>query len=220
MSKLTVMFITFEGIDSSGKSTQCRLLYDHLKSEKKKAILVREPGGTVISEKVREILLDKEHNSMEPLTEFLLFSSSRYQLTKEVIIPHLKKKYFVICDRYYDSSTAYQGYGGKVDPGIISRINEIATDNLVPDVTFFINIGIEESIKRNELAGKDIDRFESKTSGGGSYYKRVIDGYLKIAENNKKRFVVIDGCKPEAEIHNIILESINNRSRNRDKTNR
>jgi dTMP kinase len=200
------MFITFEGIDSSGKSTQCKLLLSHLLSLGKKAILVREPGGTNISEKIRDILLDKKHLKMEPLTEFLLFSSSRYQLTKEIIIPHLRKNYFVICDRYYDSSTAYQGYGGQLDLKFINKVNKVSTDGLVPDITFFINVSIEESIKRNVNSGKDRDRFESKKI---AYYRKVIDGFLKIYENNKRRFVVIDGCKPRNEIHEQIIKSIN-----------
>ena len=101
------MFITFEGIDLSGKSTQIKLLQKHLTGKNKKVISVREPGGTPISEKIRDILLDKEHLNMEYLTEFLLFSSSRQQLTKEIILPHLKKNYFVLSDRYYDSSILF-----------------------------------------------------------------------------------------------------------------
>ena len=120
------MFITFEGIDLCGKSTQAKLLYNYLRKTGKKVILVREPGGTLISEKIREILLDKKNSNMKYLTEFLLFSASRYQLTEEIIKPHLKKGYIVICDRYFDSSTAYQGYGGNLDIKLINRINKIA----------------------------------------------------------------------------------------------
>ena len=201
------MFITFEGIDLSGKSTQIKLLTDHLKRNKKKAISVREPGGTQISEKIRDILLDKDHLKMEYLTEFLLFSSSRQQLTKEIILPYLKKKYFVISDRYFDSSTAYQGYGGMLDLNIIRKINKIATDGLVPDLTFLINISIDECIKRKKLMKKNEDRIEKKKI---SYYKKVIKGYLKIAENNKRRFVVIDGTGSIESIHNEIVTNVNN----------
>lgn len=200
------MFITFEGIDLSGKSTQIRLLKKYFESEKKKVIAVREPGGTVISEKIRDILLDKEHLKMEDLTEFLLFSASRQQLTKEIILPHLKKNYIVLCDRYYDSSTAYQGYGGKVDLKVIKSINKTATGNLIPDITFLIHISIEESIRRKKLMNKNEDRIERKTI---SYFNKVTDGYLKIAKNDKGRFVVIDGTMSKDEIRNRIILSVN-----------
>ena len=196
------MFITFEGIDLSGKSTQIQLLKKNLERKKKKVISVREPGGTMISEKIRDILLDKDHLNMEYLTEFLLFSASRQQLTKEVILPHLKKKYFVLSDRYYDSSTAYQGYGGMLDLKTIKKINSIATDGLVPDLTFLINISIEECIWRKKQMKKTEDRIEQKKI---SYYKKVAEGYLRIADNNKGRFVVINGSKSVEEIHNEIV---------------
>ncbi len=204
------MFITFEGIDLSGKSTQIRLLKEYFESEKKKVIAVREPGGTVISEKIRDILLDKKHLKMENLTEFLLFSASRHQLTEEIIIPHLKRKYVVLCDRYYDSSTAYQGYGGKVDLKVINSINKTATGDLVPDLTFLIHISIEESIRRKKLIKKNEDRIERKTI---AYFNKVTDGYLKIADNEKDRFVVIDGTMSKEEIRNRIILSIKNFSR-------
>lgn len=201
------MFITFEGIDLSGKSTQIRLLKEYFESEKVKVISVREPGGTAISEKIRDILLDKEHLKMENLTEFLLFSASRQQLTREIIIPHLKKKYTVLCDRYYDSSAAYQGYGGKVDLKIINRINKIASEGLVPDITFLIHISIEESLRRKKLMNKNEDRIEQKTV---SYYRKVVNGYLEISNNDKRRFVVIDGTESEQEISTRIIQTILN----------
>lgn len=199
------MFITFEGIDLSGKSTQIKLLAQYLKDRKKKVISVREPGGTEISEKIRDIILDKEHLKMEYLTEFLLFSASRHQLTKEIILPHLKKNYYVLSDRYFDSSTAYQGYGGKIDLKIINSINKIAAYNLIPDRTFLINISIEECIRRKQLMKKTEDRIEQKEI---SYYKKVINGYLKIADNNKQRFFVIDGTKSIKDIHGEIVKSL------------
>lgn len=199
------MFITFEGIDLSGKSTQIKLLKEYLQKKKRKVISVREPGGTQISEKIRSLILDKEHLNMEYLTEFLLFSASRHQLTKEVIIPHLEKKYFVLSDRYFDSSTAYQGYGGIIDLKIINSINKVASCGLIPEITFLINISIEECIRRKKLIKKTEDRIEQKKI---SYYKKVINGYLKIAENNKRRFVVIDGTKEVREIHDEIIRCI------------
>lgn len=199
------MFITFEGIDLSGKSTQIRLLEKYFKEKKRKVITVREPGGTEISEKIRDIILDREHLKMEFLTEFLLFSSSRCQLVNEIIIPHLKKGYIVLCDRYYDSSTAYQGYGGKIDLKTINMINKTATGGLNPDLTFLINISIEESIKRKNLIKKNEDRIEQKKI---SYYRKVINGYLRISRENKKRFKVIDGSKSKEDIQKEIIQTI------------
>lgn len=199
------MFITFEGIDLSGKSTQIKLLEEYLKSLKKKVITVREPGGTVISEKIRDILLDKKNLKMEYVTELLLFSASRFQLTNEVIIPKLKKNYFVLCDRYFDSSTAYQGFGGKIDLKSIYTVNKIATGNLNPDITFLINITADEFVKRKKAINKTEDRIEQKNL---TYYRKVIDGYLNISEKNKKRFTVIDGRKSIEEIHTIIKDHV------------
>ncbi|MEO6695966.1 MAG: dTMP kinase [Ignavibacteria bacterium] len=200
------MFVTFEGIDLSGKSTQIKLLEEFLKAKNKKTISVRDPGGTEISEKIRNIILDKSILKMEYLTEFLLFSACRQQLTKEVIIPHLRKKNIVLCDRYIDSSIAYQGYGGKIDLKIIENVNRIATGGLIPDITFLIHISIDESIRRKKLMNKKEDRIEQKKI---SYYKKVINGYLQIAENNKERFVVIDGSNSKNEINLKIISSLN-----------
>lgn len=199
------MFITFEGIDLCGKSTQAKLLLEYLHSIKKKVIYVREPGGTNISEKIRHLLLDKDHVEMEYVTEFLLFSASRYQLTNEIIIPHLKKGYIVICDRYFDSSTAYQGFGGKIDVKDINQVNKIASSGLKPDVTFLLNITPEESFKRKKSRNKAADRIEEKTL---AYYKKVVNGYIEIAKANKKRFKVIDGKKNVNDIHAFIVSCI------------
>lgn len=200
------MFITFEGIDLCGKSTQIKLLYKYYISKKKKVVLVREPGGTLISEKIRGILLDKENSKMTYLTEFLLFSASRQQLTEEIIKPLLKKKYIVLCDRYYDSSTAYQGYGGQIDLRIINYVNEIASGGLIPDLSFLIDISYEENVKRRRLSGKMHDRIEQKEK---NYYKKVISGYKTIAKLNSDRFRILDGKKSIDTIHNEIINTIN-----------
>lgn len=204
------MFITFEGIDLCGKSTQVKLLYDYLLKNKKKAVLVREPGGTLISEKIRNILLDKENSKMKYITEFLLFSASRHQLTEEIIKPLLKKNYIVICDRYYDSSTAYQGYGGKIDLKIINRINKIASGNLVPDLSFLIDIDYEENINRRKLSGKGHDRIEQKEK---NYYKKVITGYRTLTKLHRKRFRVLNGKNKIESIHKEIIDILKKQKR-------
>jgi dTMP kinase len=197
------MFITFEGLDYSGKSTQARLLYEHLKSRKIKTILVREPGGTQTSEKIRDILLNRNHLVIEPLTEFFLFSAARSQLVNEVIKPNLKRKIVVICDRYFDSSTAYQGYGGKVDLRRILEVNDFATSGLVPDITFFIDLKPEEAFKRAVQNKNTFDRMEKK---GKLFYKNVYEGFRELAHKNKRRFIIIDGKRSVDEIHEEIVE--------------
>ena len=203
------MFITFEGIDFCGKTTQAKLLYEYLKKEKKKVIFVREPGGTYISEKIREILLDKENHGMFFLTEFLLFSASRQQLVNEVIKPHLLKNYIVICDRYYDSSTAYQGYGGNLNLKQVKEINKIATNGLVPDLTFLIDIDYSEAQRRKRLVKNIDDRIEQKKK---IYFRKVIKGYREIAKR-EKRFKVLDGKMPVDRIQNEIVNFLKKKTK-------
>lgn len=202
------MFITFEGIDYSGKSTQARNLYSYLQKKKLKTILLREPGGTKISEKVREILLDREHLEMTPLTEYLLFSASRSQLVSQVIKPYLAKDYVVICDRYYDSSSAYQGFGGKVDLRKIFSVNDFATESLKPDLTFLIDISPAEAFRRAEKRSGSKDRMENKDL---KFYNRVNKGFQQLANKNKKRFVVLNGTLSEEQIFNRITEIVDKR---------
>ncbi|KXK06440.1 MAG: dTMP kinase [Ignavibacteriaceae bacterium] len=194
------MFITFEGIDRSGKSTQAILLHNYLSGIGYRTKLIREPGGTRVSEKIRKILLDKSCKPMDFLTEFLLFSASRKQLTEEVIKPCLNQGVIVICDRYFDSSTAYQGYGGKVDMKIISMVNKISSAGVKPDLTFLIDITYPESIKRKGLMSSSNDRIEDRRAG---YFNKVIKGYRELAKVNS-RIVKLNGLKPVNEIHNKI----------------
>lgn len=201
------MFITFEGIDLSGKSTQAKLFFEYLRKKKKKVILLREPGGTQISEQIRNILLHRSGSNMDDMTEFLLFSAARAQITAEVIKPHLDKGYTVICDRYFDSSTAYQGYGGKVDRSTIKKINSIASGNLFPDLTFLINITYKESVKRKK-GNRKADRIEQKKS---TYFNKVVNGYLDIASKNKRRIKVLDGTDSIEHIQSKIVEIYNKR---------
>ncbi|MDQ1265748.1 MAG: dTMP kinase [Bacteroidota bacterium] len=197
------LFITFEGIDLCGKSTQARLLFDFFKKKKKKVIFVREPGGTFISEKIRNILLDKSNHKMFALTEFLLFSASRQQLTEEVIKPHLRNGFTVICDRYYDSSTAYQGYGGKLELKTVLSINKTASGGLEPDITFLVDIDLKTTELRRRIAGKSRDRMEQKET---AYFKKVAEGYRTIAKNNRKRVITLNGNQEIDVIHNEITD--------------
>ena len=188
-------FITFEGIDGCGKSIQADLLSDFLEEKGKEVILVREPGGTKISEQIRSILLDPENKEMDPVTETILFSASRAQLTQQIIHPNLKLGKVVLCDRYADSTLAYQGYGRGLSISWLEEINGFATRNQIPDSTILIDIPIETAFKR--LEGKSIDRLEEE---GIHFLSRVREGYLTLAEKNSKRYIVIDGTKSISDI--------------------
>lgn len=198
------MFITFEGIDFCGKSTQVELLKKYLTDKGKIVEVIREPGGTKISEMVRSILLDKLHHNMFNETEFLLFSSSRAQLVREKIRPYLMKGYYVISDRFHDSSTAYQGFGRGLSVDAIMNIHNFAIGETIPDITFFIDIPVEEADKRKLLKHKlELDRIEVSEN---NFYEKVRNGYLFLSKD--KRFRKIDGMQSVESIHKEILKEI------------
>ena len=199
------MFISFEGIDFCGKSTQVELLRDYLLEQKKIVHLIREPGGTEISEKIREILLDKKNNTMVMETELFLFSASRAQLVREVIRPYLQKGYYVISDRFHDSSTAYQGFGRGLSVDAIIKIHNLAIGETLPDITFFIDIPNEIAIERKlKKSHSDLDRIEVSDN---TFYERVREGYLYLSKQ-EKRFRVIDGTQSIENINKQIIDEI------------
>ena len=205
------MFISFEGIDFSGKSTQIELLKDYLVEHNKKVEILREPGGTEISEKIRDILLDSENHEMFAEAELLLFSASRAQLVREKIRPYLQKGIYVISDRFHDSSTAYQGYGRGVPLDILNNVHDLAIGETVPELTFFIDIpvGIANERRKKKLKRK-LDRMELSNI---EFFNRVRSGYLEIARK-EERFKVIEGTQTIETIQNQIiseLELINRR---------
>lgn len=202
------MLITFEGLDFSGKTTQIKLLVEKLKDSGYNVVVVREPGGTPISEKIRDILLDKKNLEMTQIAEIFLFSAARNQLVNQIIKPALESEKVVICDRYYDSTTAYQGYGRGVNLDDVKRINKIATLGVVPDITFFVDIPIDEIKHRIEAAKSSMDRMESS---GDSFYERVRQGYFEIAKSERERFHIIDGLKNVEAIHNDIWKVVNDK---------
>ncbi|MDP4173701.1 MAG: dTMP kinase [Bacteroidota bacterium] len=199
------MFITFEGLDFCGKSTQVNLLEQYLSAQNKKVKLIREPGGTSISEKIRGVLLDKKNCEMFIETEILLFSAARSQLVREIIRPFLKENYYVISDRFHDSLTAYQGFGRSIPLDFVQTINSFAIGETIPDITFFIDLPVEETEKRKALRSQgDLDRIEVSKN---NFYERVREGYLYLAER-EKRFKIIDGMLSIQEIHEIIKVEI------------
>jgi len=199
------MFITFEGIDFCGKSTQIELLKSYLVEKKKKVRVIREPGGTEISEKIRSILLDKENSKMFMETEFLLFSASRTQLVREKIKPYLDEGIYVISDRFHDSSTAYQGYGRGISIEVILSIHKFAIGNTIPDITFFIDIPVEVAEqRRREKLNEHLDRIENSDK---DFYLKVRNGYLVLAKR-ENRFRILNGTDNIANIHEKIINEI------------
>jgi dTMP kinase len=184
------MFITFEGLDFSGKSTQATILVEKLEHTHAVVHFLREPGGTKISERIRDILLDKKNLEMNDAAELLLFSAARAQLVKEVIVPALQRGEIVVCDRYYDSTTAYQGHGRGIDLAAVKSINRLATGGTDPDITFFVDIPVDEIERRKKKAGMVFDRMESS---GRAFYERVRGGYCTIAGDEKHRVITING---------------------------
>ena len=199
------IFITFEGIDGCGKSTQCELLKDFLRESGKDFIFVREPGGTVIGERIREILLDKKNTQMTARTELLLFEAARAQITEEVIRPALEEGKTVICDRFFDSSSAYQGMARGMGMDFVSGLNMAATGGLAPDVTFFFDISAEEALERRGKRGEASDRIEL---AGLRFQEDVRKGYLELAKNSDGRIVTIDATQGIEEIFGIVKEAL------------
>ena len=198
-------FISFEGIDGSGKSTQATLFLDKLIQKGKQGILVREPGGTPISEAIRHVLLTKGNRQMVARTEALLMTASRSQLTKEVILPNLEQNRWVIADRYADSTLAYQGGGRELNLDWLQDLNKFATYDLEPNVTFVIDILPKEALRRR---GQTEDRIEEE---GIAFQKRVRRTYLKLAQQYSDRIIVIDGHMDREIIQDNIWDEINRR---------
>ena len=195
-------FITFEGIDGCGKSTQVELLNDYLLNNNIQSRIVREPGGTSISEKVRDILLSNINTSMSSRTEALLMTASRAQLTKEIIIPQLKSNFWIVSDRYTDSTLAYQGGGRNLDINWLKRLNLFATFEKIPDLTFFLDVPVDIIPKRQT---EDLDRFETE---GLTFLSKVRNVYIELADIEKQRIISIDGTKQIDWIHKSIITII------------
>ena len=189
------LFITLEGPEGSGKTTQLRLLESWLREQGHDTLATREPGGTKISEAVRAILLDPENSEMRSEAEILLYSASRAQIVGEVIRPHLERGTMVLCDRYADSTLAYQGYGRQLDLDTLRTITAFATGGLVPDITIYLDIAIEVGLHR-----KTDDEWNRLENQELAFHERVRAGYLQMAQDEPDRWVVIDGSQPLLDI--------------------
>ena len=203
------LFITFEGIEGCGKSTQSKLLTEYLKKRGLEVLSTREPGGPKISEEIREILLSNANDEMNARTEVLLYMASRSQHTAEWIIPALESGKVVISDRYYDSTLAYQGAARKIERNIIDTLTSFATFGLKPDLTFLVDLPAEVGLARIEE--KNADRLERESL---DFHKEVRAGFLEIAEKEKDRYVILDGAMSVNEIHREIINKIDEKIRN------
>lgn len=189
--------ITLEGIDGCGKTTQARLLKERLEREAIPHLLTREPGGTAAGEKIRLLLLQKEH-SLTDTAEILLYMAARAELVDTVIRPALEAGQVVVCDRYLDSTVAYQGYGGQGDRAWIEALNKRVTKGLWPHLTFLFDLSVEEALRRRCRSG---DRIEERAL---SYHRRVRQGYRAIAEEEPARVILIDATAPAERQHEVV----------------
>jgi dTMP kinase len=217
---LASLFITFEGGEGSGKTTHAHLLHQHLRDEGYAVVLTREPGGTRISDEVRRILLDPDNTDILPRTEILLFSAARAQLTEEFIRPHLEKGHLIICDRYADSTMAYQGYGLGLDLQLLRAITDFATGGLKPDLTLYLDIPVEIGLKRRlgavDSPGFSIpetqlalfnkwDRLDRKEV---EYHRRVQRGYEELMRAEPQRWHRIDANRPLDQVQADVVKEV------------
>ena len=197
------LFITFEGGEGCGKSVQARTLYDRLLKSKIPVVLTYEPGGTPIGDEICRLLKWNDAAGMTPLTELFLFNAARSQLVGEVIKPNLEKGKIVICDRFTDSTTVYQGYGRGLNLEVISKVNSTATQGLKPDLTILLDLAVEEGLTRKQTEKQD--RFEKEDV---AFHKKVRQGYLKLAAEESERWLVIDAKQSKEEIADIIWQKV------------
>ncbi len=194
-------FITFEGMEGSGKTTQAKMLYDYLRKRDTDCLLTREPGGTRISEKIRRLILDCENANMFPKTELFLYLASRNQHVEEVIRPALSSDKVVISDRFFDATLAYQGAGRNLPMETVKELNKLATDSLTPDVTFLLDVPVKEGLKRIQRT----DRIELEDE---EFHDRVRKEYLNIGAREFGRITLLDGKKGKEEIHSKVVEVV------------
>ncbi len=197
------LFISVEGTDGAGKSTQIDLLLKYLEEKGVDVVFTREPGGTYISEKIRNIILDTDNDGMDAACEALLYAASRAQHVREKIVPSLEAGKIVICDRYVDSSIIYQGVARGLGVEEVRAINDFAIRGVMPDLTLFFDLTVEESVKRKKDMGS-LDRIEKESF---AFHKKIYDGYVDLADKNP-RIKRIDASKTVEEVHLQVLKAL------------
>ena len=209
-------FITLEGVEGSGKSTQMTLLATALLKQGKNLIVTREPGGTLIGDQIRRILLDPESKNLAPTAELLLYAAARCQHVQEVILPALEKGNVILCDRYFDATTAYQGFARGLSRDILASLHKIATNDLKPDTTLLFDCPAEIGLQRarGRQAAQPVlakeGRFENEAL---AFHKKVREGYLQLAKVESNRFHIFDGTKEKETLHREVLEYVQSRLR-------
>jgi len=203
-------FITFEGIEGCGKTTQLGLLARNLTERGYDVVMTREPGGCPIADQVREILLDAGNRAMAPLTELLLYAAARSQHVAEIVAPSLASGHIVLCDRFTDATLAYQGFGRGLDHAVIGDLNRLATGSINPDLTVLVDCPVEVGLKRamdriNNSAGAREERFELESL---QFHRKVREGYLKLAQMEPERFIVINGAESIKETETAIAAAV------------
>lgn len=197
-------FITFEGCEGVGKSRQIKMLEKYLSDNNVKYYLTREPGGTAISEQIRSVILDGKNTEMADECEALLYAAARVQLLKEEIAPRLARGELVLCDRYVDSSLAYQGYARGLGVEFIEKINDFAISNFTPDYTLFLNLPPEQAFKRKG----GVDKTDRLELSGIEFHNKVYQGYLDLAKKHSDRFIVIDASGERDQTQEKIISAL------------
>lgn len=199
------MFITFEGIDGCGKTTQLRLLAEYLNNRGIEVLSLREPGGLPLSEKIRTILLNSTED-IHPVTELFLFEASRSHLVHNIIKPALDAGKAVLCDRFYDSTTVYQGYGRELNIDMINRFNAVASLGISPDITVYLDLSYEKAAERCHR--RNNDRIESS---GKAFFEKLVNGFRELAKQIPERIVKIDADGEIDEVQNTIISAVNHK---------
>jgi dTMP kinase len=205
------MFVTFEGIEGSGKTTQMGLAAEKLAARGYPVVRTREPGGTRIGEQVRSVLLSREHANMSPLAELFLYEACRAQLISEVVLPELKKGSLLLCDRFFDATTAYQGFGRGLDLEFIERLNHAAGCGIEPDLTLLLDLPVNKGFARvrtryrrqeGRVGPRDADRLETEDP---AFHEKIRQGYLRLAEKHGRRIRVVDAAGEVEEVHARVM---------------
>jgi dTMP kinase len=206
------LFITLEGPDGAGKSSQAERLAERLRAAGVEVLLTREPGGTLLGERVRELLLHADGPERQPLADALLFNAARHQLIEEVIRPALNAGRWVLCDRYADSTLAYQGYGAGVDLDRLRRLAEITTDGLLPDVTLLFDLPVKAGLARRAGGPQaELTRFELAERFDLAFHQRVRDGFLELARAERERWLVIDASGDAGQVADAAWRALEER---------
>jgi dTMP kinase len=206
-------FITFEGGEGAGKSIQVQILVSHLREEGKTIVVTREPGGTRIGEQIRHITHDTENVDLNPITEAYLMAAARAQHVAEIIEPAIAAGNIVVCDRFVDSSIAYQGYGRKLGPDVIANLNALAVNGATPDLTIFLDVPPETGMKRRGEGSKSKDRLDLQQQ---DFYTRVHKGYAELTRKNKERYVIIDATQSIEQVASNVWDIVKERIDNGD----